>query len=99
MTSLSQKLNPTRFTAMSGVMAAMVGYLLGETFTAPAIAAIVVTTDRFILASHEGDIGYDNFIGSEANLRRNWENLIEAAGLTDEERSEATSLYNLRVCA
>jgi hypothetical protein len=84
---------------MSGVMAAMVGYLLSETFTAPAIAAIFVTSDGFILARHEGDIGYDNFIGSEANLRRNWVSLLEAADLTNEERSEATSLYNLRVCA
>ena len=97
MTNLAQKLNPARFTAISGKMAALVGYFLGETFTEPAIASLVVTSDGFVLAMHEGDIGYNAFIGSAFDLRRNWKALLDAAGLTAEERGQADRLFDSKV--
>jgi hypothetical protein len=97
MTNLAQKLHPARFTAVSGKMAAIVGLILGETFTEPAIASIFVTSDNFILAMDEGDIGYSHFIGSAADLRRNWDALLDVAELTEEEHAEATRLFDLKL--
>lgn len=42
MKSLASKLHPSRFPGMSPMMAAVVGFVLGESFTDPAIAEVVV---------------------------------------------------------
>ena len=99
MISLTEKLNPARFTAMSGAMAAAVGCILGERLTEPHIASILVTSDGFALAMHVGEIGYNHLVGWETDLKRNWVNLLDAADLTKDEREEASRLYDLRVCA
>ena len=85
---LVAKLRPERFTAMSGKMAAIVGYIVGERFSDPAITELVVTSDGFVLAQAEGDVGANDFIGSEVDLNRNLLDLITAAGLTDDEVRE-----------
>jgi hypothetical protein len=43
MSSLSEKLHPNRFTEMSPFLAAIVAYVLGESWTDPAIAEITVS--------------------------------------------------------
>jgi len=48
MDSLAQKLNPSRFPGMSPMMAPVVGFVLGESFTDPAIAEIVVSEQENI---------------------------------------------------
>jgi hypothetical protein len=80
-------------------MAACVGFILGEPFTEPQIASIVITSDGFVLAMHEGEFGYNHFVGSASNLKVNWLNLLDAAGLTRGERDEAFRLFNLKVPA
>jgi hypothetical protein len=40
---LSNKLNPARFPGMSPLMAAICGFVLGESFTDPEIAEITVS--------------------------------------------------------
>jgi hypothetical protein len=85
---LVAKLRPDRFTAMSGRMAAIVGYILDEPFSDPAISELVVTSDGFVLAQTEGEVGANEMIGTEADLNRNLLDLIEAAGLSEEETSE-----------
>jgi hypothetical protein len=82
---LVAKLRPERFSAMSGKMAAIVGYILDERFTDPPIHELVVTSDGFVLAEREGEVGANDFIGTEADLNRNLLELISAAGLTDGE--------------
>jgi hypothetical protein len=99
MTSLNQKLNPAHFMAMSPMMAAIVGYIIGETYTKPAMASLVITSDGFVIAMHVGEIGDNNLLGSESDLRRNWHNLLDAADLTEDERDEAFRLFNLKVPA
>ena len=47
--ALAEKLHPDRFSAMSGKMAAIIGYILGESWTEPEIAALSVTSDGFVL--------------------------------------------------
>ena len=83
--ALIEKLRPDRFTAMSGKMAAIVGYILDERFSDPAISELVVTSDGFVLAQTEGEVGANDMIGEEADLNRNLLSLIEAAGLSEDE--------------
>jgi len=95
--NLTQKLHPTRLSGMTSKMVAIVGFVLGETFTQPAIAAIFVTSDGFALAQNVGEVGFNSFIGCESGLRRNWQNLLVAAELTGEEREEACRLFALKL--
>lgn len=63
-----RQLHPDRFSAMSGKMAAIVGYIVGEAWTEPEIAALSVTSDGFVLTDAE-------FFGEAADLDRNLLNL------------------------
>ncbi len=97
MPTLTESLHPRRFPGMSGKMAAIVGYILGEVWSKPSIAEMVVTSDGFVLAQNEGHVGFNTIIGTAADLERNWNNLLRAAGLTGEERHEACERYRKTV--
>jgi hypothetical protein len=88
--TLADKLRPDRFTAMSGRMAAIVGYILAEPWTEPPIGALSVTSDGFVTTESE-------FLGEAADLDRNLLNLFIAAELTPEERAEFERHYRERV--
>jgi hypothetical protein len=75
---------------MSGKMAAIVAYILGESWTEPDIAALSVTSDGFVLTDAE-------FFGEAADLDRNLLNLLVAAEVTPEERADFERLYRERV--
>lgn len=94
---LAKKLHPSRFTEMSGKMAAIVAYILNETWTEPAITDMCITSDGYVLAQHEDDIGMNQIIGSAEDLKRNWAALLTAAGLDDEEKAEAQRLFDARI--
>ena len=97
MTMLADKLHPERFRNMSNKMAAIVGYILGMAWTEPTIAELVITSDGFVLARNRDHVGFDAFIGSIADLQRNWNNLLNAAQLTRQERQEAAHRYQQAV--
>ncbi|MCZ7536060.1 MAG: hypothetical protein M5T61_09130 [Acidimicrobiia bacterium] len=78
---MAEKLHPDHFSAMSGKMAAIIGYVLGESRTEPEIKAMSVTSDGYVTSESE-------FLGEAADLDRNILNLLVAADLSDEERSE-----------
>lgn len=82
---------------MSGKMAAIVGYILDARFTDPAITELVVTSDGFVLAQSEGDVGTNDLIGEEADLNRNLLTLIGAAGLSEDEVREFGRLQRERI--
>jgi urease accessory protein UreF len=82
---------------MSGKMAAIVGYILGEHWTEPEVAELVITSDGLVLARERGDCGCNTIIGSAQDLERNVSNLLYAATLTPEERQQWEALYRLRV--
>jgi hypothetical protein len=90
---LAKKLHPGRFPGMSSKMAAIVGCILGQKWTSPAIEELVVTSDGIVLGRIEGDCGCNEWIGSYSDLRRNWESLLDAAGLTDAEKLQAQVAY------
>jgi hypothetical protein len=95
--SLARKMAPQRFTAMSGKMAAIVGCILGEPFTDPAITSLIVDSSGGVLAATSEDPLYDEFIGHVSNLRRNWTKLLKAADLTTDELALAQRRYRLMV--
>jgi hypothetical protein len=89
MATLADKLHPGRFTAMSPKMAAILAYLLGSDATwetDPAIVGLVVTSDGFVLAELEGDVGANDWIGALSDLEGNLRRLVDVAELTVVER-------------
>jgi hypothetical protein len=92
--TLAEKLHPARFTSMSGKMAAIVAYVMGCQWTAPAIAELVVTSDGHVLARHEGDCGHNDYLGTAADLKANWRRLLDAAGLTPVECQQAETAFS-----
>jgi hypothetical protein len=97
MTTLAQKLHPDRFTEMSPFMAAIVGYVFGESLTDPAIAEITVSeTEDLVYVRKTDGVGFDG-VQSLTDLRNNWNRLLDAAGLTPDERREAMRLFTARV--
>lgn len=88
--SLVKKLNPNRFSAMSGKMAAIVGYVLGEEWTEPGIAWMSISSDGFVTTESV-------FIGSAEDLEDNLTKLYQASGLTTPEIKEFNALYRSKV--
>jgi hypothetical protein len=96
MDSLKRKLNPSRFPGMSPFMAAIVGFVLGESYTDPAIAEIAVSeAENLVYIRKVGGVGFEG-IQSLEDLRGNWNRLMDVAGLTPEERAKAVKLSNAR---
>jgi len=97
MEELIRKLNPSRFPGMSPFMAAIVGFVLGESFTNPEIAEITVSeSENLVYVRKVGGVGFDG-IESLEDLRNNWNRLIDVAGLTPEERRKAVDLFKSRI--
>jgi hypothetical protein len=97
MDELKTKLRPSRFPGMSPMMAAIVGYVLGESYTDPEIAELTVSeSENIVYIRKSGAFGFDG-LQSLDDLRNNWNRLMDVAGLTPEERAEAVRLFNERV--
>jgi hypothetical protein len=82
---------------MSPMMMAVVGYVLGKSYTTPEIAEIAVSeVENYV---HIRAVGSERFedIQSLEDLRNNWNRLMDAAGLTPEERAEAVRLFKAKV--
>jgi hypothetical protein len=97
MDSLKTKLNPARFPGMSPMMAAIVGHILGESYTTPEIAEMAVSEpENLVYIRKSGGVGFDG-LESLDDLRNNWNRLMDVARLTPEERAEAVRLFQSRV--
>lgn len=95
--AVEKKFDP-RCLKTSSKMTALLGYLVGATWTAPAIAGLIVTSDGFVLAVYEGDVGYNHIIGTEEDLRRNVAGAAKAAGLSEDEEKWLAQVYEKKVC-
>ena len=97
MDELTRKLRPSRFPGMSPFMAAVVGYVLGESYTDPEIAEIAVSEqENLVYIRQSGAVGFDGMQSLE-DLRSNWNRLMDVAGLTPEERQAAVRLFRHKV--
>lgn len=97
MESLVNKLRPSRFPAMSPFMAAIVGYVLDQSFTDPDIAEIAVSeSENLVYIRRGGAVGFDG-VQSLDDLRENWNRLMDAAGLTPDERARAVELFRKKI--
>jgi len=97
MDGLKKKLHPSRFPEMSPFMAAIVGFVLGEPFTTPAIGEITVSeAENLVYIRQAGAAGFDGLQNLQ-DLRNNWNRLMDVAGLTPEERKEAVRLFGVKV--
>lgn len=94
---LARKLHPVRFPGMSTKMAAIVGCILNRQYTQPSISELVITSDGCVLARHDGDIGYNDFIGARSDLERNWNRLLDTAALSKDERQLAQRKYRQHI--
>jgi hypothetical protein len=102
--SLVKKLSP-RSIRVSGKLTAIIAYLLDQHWTNPQIApykpsegpSMSISSDGFVLARDEGDIGFNNWIGTAADFRRSLAGLSVAAELTPQEVRELNSLVVKRV--
>lgn len=90
MTTLKDKLHPDRFTEMSGKMAAIIAFVLGEDWTDPAIQWMSVSSDGYVTTDTD-------FLGDAADLDRNIRKLLIAAQLSPEEREEFARMFQERV--
>lgn len=78
-------------------MAAIVGFVIGELWTNPAIAEVKVSeAEDLVYVRKLGAVGFDG-LHSLTDLRNNWNRLLDAAELTPEERREAVRLFRLRI--
>lgn len=93
--ALVEKLHPRRFPGMSGKMAAILGYLLGEAWTDPALTDLCITSDGYLLGQEAGDVGMNAFLGAASDLAANLERLVELpeVGLTADETAAVWTLY------
>ncbi len=78
--ALAKKLHPARFSDMSGKMAAILGFMLGESWSNPEMVSLYVTSDGFIGTANA-------FLGDAKDYVRNIDTLLDAAGVTAEERA------------
>lgn len=93
--ALADKLHPRRFAAMSGKMAAIVAYLLGEVWTEPHILELSITSDG-ILSAFTSHYRHD-WLGTVSSLWDNLVRLMDAAGLNEQERAELVRLARRRI--
>lgn len=95
--SLTAKLHPSRFSAMSAKMGSIVAYIVGQEWVKPQINCLMVTSDCFVMGQVKGDIGMNHFIGAESDLARNWDELLKCAGLGPDEYTLAEKLFSEKV--
>jgi hypothetical protein len=58
---------------------------------------MTITSDGFVMARQQGDVGLNVFVGGAADLEKNWLNLTEVAGLLPDERAEIQRLFRSRI--
>ena len=63
----------------------ILGCLLGEDWTTPRLAEMVVTPDGHLLGRCDGDRAFKAFLGSPADLIRNIHGVAAVAGLDGDE--------------
>jgi hypothetical protein len=93
--ALVRKLPPDKFHRLSGVMEAVVAFVL-DTFIEPPIVEIKVDPG-VVFARVQGERAAKCPVCQYADLLHNWLSLIAAAGLTGDEDMETHARFALRI--
>jgi hypothetical protein len=88
---LVRKLDPSRL-RVSNKFHAMLGCLLEQEWTTPLLTAMCITSDGHVLGEKEGDVGFNLYLGAEADLERNIRGVCRAVGASE---TETGYLFNL----
>lgn len=93
---VAEKLHPHRFPRMSAKFAAVLGAMLGQTWTEPGLMELVITSDGFLLGRHEGEPTCKEFLGTESWLKENLAKLLDTPGvdLTEQEKEFVWVAYS-----
>ncbi|MFZ5452447.1 MAG: hypothetical protein ACOZF2_11355 [Thermodesulfobacteriota bacterium] len=93
---VAEKLHPHRFPRMSAKFAAVLGAMLGQTWTEPGLVELVITSDGFLLGRHEGEPTCKEFLGTESWLKENLAKLLGTQGvdLTEQEKEFVWLAYS-----
>jgi hypothetical protein len=94
--TLVRKLHPDRFPRLSGVIAAVVAFVLDTTFIEPPIVEINFE-HGVVFARVQGELVPKRPICQYADLLHNGLSLIAAAGLIGDEVMEAHARFALRI--
>lgn len=94
--ALVRKLHPDKFPRLSGVMAAVVAFVLDTTFIEPPIMEIKVESG-VVFARAQGQLAPKRPICQYADLLHSWLSLVAAADLTGNEFMEAHALFAGRI--
>lgn len=94
--TLADKLGPNRIKT-SGKFTAILGFILDEEWTDPAITDLVCTSDGMLLAATTDDPLCDDIVGDIEHLVRNLEGVADVAGLTAHEKKTLLSLARTRI--
>ena len=80
---------PAELSGCSPVFLAALGCLTRVATTHPAITELAVSSDGWLLAKHEGDLGFDHALGlSRAGLLTNLTGLCASLEMNEAERKE-----------
>jgi hypothetical protein len=93
---LRRKLHPHRHPNMSGLMAAIVGFVIDAPFGNPPISEMTVSDEGMILARPKGEVSVLP-VGRYLDLLPSWFALLNAASLTPRERIEAELLFAAKI--
>jgi hypothetical protein len=73
-----KRFDPARFKTGPKLMA-ILGALFDEDWVEPRLCGLKATSDGFLMAQEHGDLGYNHFIGSMDDVKRNLRGAAEVA--------------------
>jgi hypothetical protein len=97
---LMRVLDTGRYPGMSGKMRGIVRCILG---CKDGFAELCITADGFLMGRLSNDCGFNEFLGDQGDLNRNWSDLLDATAaaesdqLTADLRREADQLFQANI--
>jgi len=79
--TLAEQLAPNKV-RVSPKFTAILGFILDQKWTDPAVAELCITSDGVLMARHEDELGMDHILGEKSDLVRNLEGVAQAVGMT-----------------
>lgn len=82
--TIARKVDPAHL-RVSPRFTAVLAYLVGETWTDPAIVDMTITSDGIVMLATTDDPLFDEILGDRSDLERNIRGVADVVGLTTDE--------------